>query len=446
MKVPISFKTTIIISSAISLFAGISICLGSIHVVRDLAKTKDFVLFDYAENLSNAEKLRNNVERTVAAGRSYLLTGDPLFLVKLKRTRENVNRLWLLLSKSNPNLNELGHIEKIKVALHSHQLALERLFVLRGRTRDLLYLSRVFEQSAIPKRAALDVALNNYIHVEEEILDHGKQASKQDMRKSILFILLLGAGALGLATILTAALSRTMLRLYEKARLATQLRDNMIAVVSHDLKNPIASIQLNALMLEKFIGKENPKTSNLIMRIQRSTARMTSLITGLLDLAKLDAGHTVLDEKTCEVSGLLAEAVEELVPIANEKKIEFVVHQQDGMCVTCDRQKSLQILSNLLGNAIKFTPEGGRIDISVFDKLNVLEFEVEDKGPGIPLEQVPFIFDRFWQARNTAKMGTGLGLSIAKGFVEAQGGKIWVESRIGQGSSFHFTLPQAGAL
>src|SRR5258708_1999201 len=135
---------------------------------------------------------------------------------------------------------------------------------------------------------------------------------------------------------------------------------------------------------------------------------MKSLIGDLLDLAKLEAGYTELDKTTCPVDDLLSELIDELTPIANQKQIQLHVNQDKSLKVFCDQQKVQQILSNLLGNAIKFTPPGGDVEISVFDKSRVLEFEIKDTGPGISNEQMSHIFDRFWQARKTANLGTGL--------------------------------------
>jgi signal transduction histidine kinase len=116
--------------------------------------------------------------------------------------------------------------------------------------------------------------------------------------------------------------------------------------------------------------------------------------------------------------------------------------------VLCDRDRILQVFANLIGNAIKFTPRGGEIFVGAQPEAAVSAIEarfwIKDTGPGIPVENIPHVFDRYWQARSTAKLGTGLGLSIAKGIVEAHGGRIWVESEIGKGACFAFTLPVAG--
>ncbi|MFA5584209.1 MAG: ATP-binding protein, partial [Bacteriovoracaceae bacterium] len=129
-------------------------------------------------------------------------------------------------------------------------------------------------------------------------------------------------------------------------------------------------------------------------------------------------------------------------PLAEEKKIAltYEFENQPGL-IKCDHQRILQVLSNLLGNAIKFTPEGKDIKLRVQTLKEFVQFIIEDSGPGLSREQIPQVFDRYWQARSTSKLGAGLGLSIAKGIVEAHGGKIWVESEEGQGAKFFFTLP-----
>jgi signal transduction histidine kinase len=113
----------------------------------------------------------------------------------------------------------------------------------------------------------------------------------------------------------------------------------------------------------------------------------------------------------------------------------------DLYAVFVDRHRILQVFANLIGNAIKFTPSGGTITVRAEQFEEDIQFSVEDTGPGIPKEEIPHLFDRFWQARKTARLGTGLGLFIVKGIVEGHGGRIWVESELGVGSRFHFTLP-----
>jgi len=178
--------------------------------------------------------------------------------------------------------------------------------------------------------------------------------------------------------------------------------------------------------------------------IQRAAHRANRLISDLLDVAKIQAGGMAVEPAPIDVPSLVQEAVDAATPLASAKQLHVDrVISTEFRQVCADRDRVLQVFGNLLGNAIKFTPSGGQITITADAEETQAHFCVSDTGPGIPPEHVPHVFDRYWQAKSTAKLGTGLGLSIAKGIVEAHRGRIWVESEPGKGASFNFTLPYA---
>ena len=171
--------------------------------------------------------------------------------------------------------------------------------------------------------------------------------------------------------------------------------------------------------------------------------RMMRLMQDLLDVARVEAGQTLaLDRSPQDASTLLRDACETLTSEAERKQIAFDCHlPADIGRIDADRDRVLQALANLIGNAVKFTPEGGRIRLTAEPLDQSVRFSVSDSGPGIKAEHIGHIFEPYWQAARTATLGTGLGLPIAKGIVEAHGGRIWVESEPGLGTTFHFTLP-----
>jgi len=177
--------------------------------------------------------------------------------------------------------------------------------------------------------------------------------------------------------------------------------------------------------------------------IRRSADRMNRLILNLLDVASIEAGRLVIEKKRDRVGSLVRDAIEmqQVLATAKTLALEAKIAAPDDLEVMCDRERLLQVFANLIGNAIKFTPEGGSITVGVEARGPEVRFAVNDTGPGILEDALPHVFDRFWQAQKTARLGTGLGLSIAKGIVEAHGGRIWVESQLGIGTKFFFTLP-----
>ncbi|WP_050429652.1 sensor histidine kinase [Chondromyces crocatus] len=245
-----------------------------------------------------------------------------------------------------------------------------------------------------------------------------------------------------------AALAIDNARLYDSAQRAIRAREDMVAVVSHDLKNPLATIFMNLQVLSRKLPPEEqlPGAHAPLERLKRAADRMERLIRDLLDLARIDAGHLVIEPVNKKPEALLADAMELLKEPAAEKSVRLEQHVAGDLPpVRCDHERVLQVLCNLVGNAVKFTPPGGEVELRAEPKGEEVVFAVRDTGPGIPEEQRGSLFTRYWQAKETAHQGTGLGLSIAKGLVELHGGRIWVESAPGTGCTFFFTLPAAGA-
>jgi chemotaxis family two-component system sensor kinase Cph1 len=225
---------------------------------------------------------------------------------------------------------------------------------------------------------------------------------------------------------------------------AVRARDDLVAVVSHDLRNPLGVIQMQATTLLRTAGPSDPEFSRRLRtsaeHIQRSVDRMNTLIRDLLDLAKLEAGRFTLQRHPQQVGEMIEEALLILRPLADAKRITLTAAPREAQ-VNADRDRIFQVLSNLVGNAIKFTPAGGSVNLECDTRAGEVLVTVSDTGPGIPAHMMVNVFDRYWQARSGDQQGTGLGLFIAKGIVEAHGGRIWAEARAEPGATFTFTLP-----
>lgn len=228
-------------------------------------------------------------------------------------------------------------------------------------------------------------------------------------------------------------------RLYNEAQAATRAREDLLATVSHDLKNPLSTIHMSTSLMLRRPGECN--VADLAARIDGSVERMTRLIGDLLDAAKIEAGLLRTAGQPEGVGSLVEEAVEIFSNVAAEKSIRLVHRTPSSFRVLCERELILRVFSNLIGNAIKFTPHDGSVSVEVERIAGEIQFSVKDTGPGIPANHLPHVFDRYWQQEDSDRRGSGLGLYIAKGIVEAQGGRIWVESTLTKGTTFHFTLP-----
>ena len=196
-------------------------------------------------------------------------------------------------------------------------------------------------------------------------------------------------------------------------------------------------------------GPLTEKQIHYLTRVRSNTQHLAGLINDLLDLSKIEEGKVELQAERVSLGGLIHEVMETLIPIAAEKSIELEVTLEPSLLVWADRDKVTQVLTNLIGNAIKFTPPHGRGMISSTSKDDGwVRVSVSDTGAGISTEEREKIFDKFYQIAANGEpkpKGTGLGLAICKTLVELHGGKIWVESELGKGSTFYFTLPAAVA-
>jgi PAS domain S-box-containing protein len=240
-----------------------------------------------------------------------------------------------------------------------------------------------------------------------------------------------------------AALALENARLYQAAQQAIRTRDDVLGVVAHDLRSPLSTIATSASLVLRTQSLDD-RGRRYLELITRSASRMEHLIQDLLDVTRLEAGNLAIESRSETAASLVEEARESMHLQAEQKQLVVESEVEDALPpVKADRRRVLQVFSNLLGNALKFTPPGGRILLRAARAGEDVRFSVSDTGPGIPAEQREHVFDRYWQARETAHAGAGLGLAIAKGLVEAHGGRIWVESTPGEGSTFSFTLPDA---
>ncbi|HEX8441682.1 sensor histidine kinase [Archangium sp.] len=236
--------------------------------------------------------------------------------------------------------------------------------------------------------------------------------------------------------------------LYQQALEAARWREELLTVVSHDIKTPLVVVRMNAEMLLQAArppGEERRRQGRRhLENIMRAVEMMRDLIVGILDRAREQGMPMPLAPQPLAVDALVQQALEVLRPLALDKSQDLTTDVSPGLPrVRADRERLLQVLTNLVGNAIKFTPTGGCVTVRARQVDGKVRVSVKDTGPGIPTEDMPHLFERFWRASGVNERGTGLGLSIVKSIVEAHGGTLWVESQVGTGSTFFFTLPVA---
>ncbi len=232
----------------------------------------------------------------------------------------------------------------------------------------------------------------------------------------------------------------------QQAERASRAREDVLAVVSHDLRNPLSAILLSAssMLAMDIADRKAPRIRKNLETISRSAERMARMIGDLLDLASIQTGRLTVERSPESSSVLVREAIEMFSALAEERRLRLEPAVAPHLPpVYCDRDRALQVLSNLISNAVKVTAAGGVIEVGSCLAGDEIHFWVKDSGPGIEPDELPHIFERYWRGRAGGYQGVGLGLAIARGLVEAHGGRIWAESTPGVGSRFAFALPLA---
>jgi PAS domain S-box-containing protein len=235
-------------------------------------------------------------------------------------------------------------------------------------------------------------------------------------------------------------------RLYREAQEATRSREEVLSVISHDLQTPIGAVRLGVGLLRRLLrrGARPEDLSKTTETIERATERLGRLVQDLVDFARMERGKLTLSVQPEDAPAIMNDALEIVRPLADEGGIALTLEIPPGLRqVACDRHRVMQVLQNIVGNAVKVVPTGGAVRVAARDAGSELVVSVADEGPGIPAEDLPHVFERFWRGKRPSYEGSGLGLAIARGICEAHGGRIWVESVFGKGTTFSFTLPFA---
>lgn len=240
------------------------------------------------------------------------------------------------------------------------------------------------------------------------------------------------------------ALAADNAKLYRQEQQAVRVREQILTIVSHDLRNPLATILLTTAILgRKTVPEERRRGLPLALgRIKRAADRMQRLIDDLLDFASIETGRLAITCERHDPGGIIDETFASFENTARESHLLLTANVEPHLPqISCDRDRILQVLSNLVGNAAKVTAAGGHIALRVEARDKDLLFSVTDDGPGIGEDDLKHLFERYWRSDDVQYKGTGLGLAIAAGLVAAHGGRIWAQSRLGAGATFRFSVP-----
>lgn len=423
-----------VLGMLVRLFFSYSVDINYKRTIRELEKR--------FENVYASEQIRNLSHNINVHLVNYFLTGDEeerQSLIKYKddfyRTLEKFKQSYLLTPHEEQKL-----IQTLENAQDEKFDILKRNVNIPLKEKVALVLGPQIEKNNTVIRDSLqkliDTEANKYRMGRSSLID--KRSKLIGSVTTVSFLIFFMTLILGY---ILYRFSKKLRMAHSETLEAVRVRDDIMAIVSHDLKNPVAAVTLNAQMLLRKTA-DQPHLKKNLESIQNSMKLMMKLIQDILDYSKLEANKLELEIKEENFKSIVKETEEAFVPQARTKAIEIInIMPEEIPVVRCDKLRLIQILSNLLSNAIKFSGEGTKVQVKVEPRGQELLVEVHDEGPGIPPDELEHIFDRYWQARKTAKMGTGLGLSIAEKLVRAHGGKIWAKSLKNKGTTFSFTVP-----
>jgi signal transduction histidine kinase len=402
-----------------------------------VTKTRlEHVAHDLGSDLSAIQRMRYQTESAIAASRRFLLTGDSAAEAQFAQA---VTRLDTTLAELDSDGDELvPGMQAVHVIVRRYvDMARDAMAA-----RDPLLESKV-----APVREQLEATIADFVARERAACDAESAHAGQmaDRMEGIVVIATAAAAAVSIALALLwmrkldqrYAFER---RATEAARAAVASRDEMLAIVSHDLRNPLTTIEIGAGMVQTDAAA-TPTTVRHAGMMADAARRMEHLIGELLDVAKLDAGRLELAIETCDVCGLFDATRSLFEARAAQAQIHLVFSAPPELTIAADRERVIQVLANLTGNALKYTPRGGTVAISARADQGGVRFTVRDTGPGIAPDAVEHVFERYWQAKARGRGSLGLGLYICKQLVEAHHGTIGVESTLGAGTTFWFELP-----
>ena len=394
------------------------------------------------------EHIRNIAESQISNSRSFFLLGSSTLFEEQKKERqsfltsiESFERLYKL-----PQIPEI--IKGITALEHQQQEIFDQAMKFREKRTEPKIVGQFYQSKVMPIRANLNHMLDEIIQIHKAELDRIRSQSKAaavGAESQLPIGMLWFTGAVSVLFLILFFLVMRMVnertrqeierhRLFTEAQKMLQARDEIVVAISKDLEDPLNAIVDIADQLNL------PEYSELI---KSSVIQTKGVVKNIIDQAKSDQKSLTLRLDQLGIDVILDDARLMLQPLAKQRDIRLQFESINPPTLAFfDRERVLRILSNLVGNAIKFSPKHSKVVVKVRSDQQFVFISVVDSGPGISENQIPELFDHFWQARDTADQGAGLGLAVVKTIVEAHGGSVRVESKLGFGSTFTFSLPR----
>ena len=396
------------------------------HVVLELLQQVSF-------RMSQAE----------AAVRGYVITGDTTFEAQYEGIRNQFpNLISKLRTQTLDNPAEQSNLVSLETLIQQRFATMDE--GIRVRKSGGLEAILALGSSGPGRKLSADIsALTAQMREDEDrLLADRNMRAQASARRAFLVVL----SSLVVAMIAVIGSVVLVFRDLTRRQQIERIKSEFVSVVSHELRTPLTSIHGSlALLASGLLGRVNPKGERMLEIAVSNTDRLIRLLNDILDMEKLDSGKMEIRRMQCSAKELIEHAVDVMRPMAQHQHITLSATRSE-LFIYADRDRIIQCLTNLLSNAIKFSDPGGTVKVAAKSIGTHAQFEVCDRGRGIPEDKRNSIFERFQQVDTSdsrKRGGTGLGLAISRNIVEQHGGKIWVESQLGVGSTFFFTVPLA---
>ena len=445
-----TFRRALISGHAITLLLAAMIATIAVVSLRTTTGDAAQISRNLADELQLVQDLRVGAEQVVAAGRGYLLGDEAADRTRFDAARRAFDARLDAFRTLPLAHGELAASTTLELAARAYERGVAAAIVRRTTTRDPSSVIPYFEDTLRPLHDNFEVAAGELLDRQRADFDSELRDTESFANRAELLLIVVAFIVVGIGAALAVKTVRRLRADYARveaaraaAAAAAAARDEMVAMVSHDLRTPLQTVLLGSAILDGIATTDVHRRQ--LRNVRNAASRMRRMIESLLEVARFDTGEVQLADDTCDASILVDETVEQFEPRAAEQAIALEVAHGHAP-LHADRERVVEVLSNLIDNAFKHTPRGGSIRVTAEPHEREVRFAVADTGAGIAPGDLPHVFDRFFQADGHAKRhGLGLGLYICKRLVEAHHGEIGVRSELGHGSEFWFTLPRAEA-
>jgi signal transduction histidine kinase len=447
------FEKRLYVGFAILVALFTPLLVGAFFIISQLENTQGELLSKNAQDVISAERLSSLNHESTSLAQGFVLRSDRNAVTQYEsvhqKFRETANSLLLVLEPDEDSnlLKEALRLEGELYNLFAKAVSMKEA----GASDE--QINRSFEATGPALARDLSVLVEQNVNIQKSQLNLARVRTDHVAKRLVIGLIAACAFAF-LATAAIVVLLWQMIRTKaaedrardERLKLELDLsnaRKEAVEVVAHDLKNPLSALKMSHELMRDELAGPLAVSGDVALAFQiadRSIESMQRLIDDQLDHTKIEAGQLSLDRKFVNLSDLMRDLEVRYRPLLEAKHLRFVSQIDRALFAEVDPARIDQVISNLVGNALKFTPSGGLVQLIGRRLGPTISIVVKDNGPGISPEARSHVFERYWQVKETAKKGTGLGLSIAKGIAEAHGGKLTCTSELGRGTEFEFTI------